>query len=279
MITARCAASKSPSSPDESRASFIINTRTDKKLWLFTNIGAELILAVEDIPEVKGKERAPTLASLIKLEAGEAVIAAMEADASGELIFFTETGMVKRTAASEYEVRVRRTAAITLKNDKLLRAEKFLDGASLLLITKLGMSIRIEAGSVPATGRVSGGVHGIKLDEGDSVAFALQLFDEGEVMIISERGYAKRTLAFEYELQGRNGKGLKTFDFKRNGSNGSAVAAAMYVREPFEFMIVQKHSAPTRMNTENIFIEPRLSKGMPVVASILDDYVTEAYKL
>jgi DNA gyrase subunit A len=270
---------KVPELSDESRASFIIPTRTDKKLWLFTNIGAELIIPVEDIPEVKGKERAPTLASLVKLETDETVIAAMEADTSGTLVFFTQNGFVKRTAAGEYDVRVRRTTAVTLKNDTLIRAEKLLDGASFLLITKLGMSIRIEAGSVPATGRVSGGVHGIKLDEDDSVVFALQLFDEGEVLLISDRGYAKRTLAFEYEQQGRNGKGLKTFDFKRNGSNGNSVAAALYVREPFDFMIVQKHSAPTRMNTENIFIEPRLSKGMPLVASILDDYVMEAYKL
>jgi DNA gyrase subunit A len=247
----------------------------DKKLWLFTN---PVLSSSSQSRISRVKARAPPRLrawSSLKQTNGHA---AMDADTSCTL------SSLRKTASSANRrrrvcVRVRRTTAVTLKNDTLIRAEKLLDGASFLLITKLGMSIRIEAGSVPATGRVSGGVHGIKLDEDDSVVFALQLFDEGEVLLISDRGYAKRTLAFEYEQQGRNGKGLKTFDFKRNGSNGNSVAAALYVREPFDFMIVQKHSAPTRMNTENIFIEPRLSKGMPLVASILDDYVMEAYKL
>jgi DNA gyrase subunit A len=91
-------------------------------------------------------------------------------------------------------------------------------------------------------------------------------------------GYAKRSFVFDYDLQGRNGKGLKTFDFKKNGSNGTKVAAAFFVTQPFEFEIEQFHGAKTSFNTEEVPIQKRADKGTLLVMVLLDDVVTGAYK-
>ncbi|MBQ9833497.1 MAG: DNA gyrase subunit A, partial [Clostridia bacterium] len=112
----------------------------------------------------------------------------------------------------------------------------------------------------------------------DSIIFFGQTSDEGEVLTITDRGYAKRSFVFEYEVQGRNGKGLKTFDFKRNGSNGMAIAAAFCVKEPFDFVIEQFHGTKTNINTEQVLIDSRAGKGTLLVMAMLDDVVTSAYK-
>ena len=91
--------------------------------------------------------------------------------------------------------------------------------------------------------------------------------------LVNLRGYGKRSFLFDYELQGRNGKGLKTFDFKKNGANGSSLAAVFHVREPFVFRIVQRHGAETPLSTEQVRIEARASRGSMLVAVVLDDDV------
>ena len=149
---------------------------------------------------------------------------------------------------------------------------------SILLITSQGMSIRFARDTVPEMGRVAAGVKGIRLEAGDQVVFAQQVGEDGEVLTISDRGYAKRSFVFDHELQGRNGKGLKAFDFKKNGSNGTAIAAALYVREPYNFTVEQKHGTVTRCNTEEVRIDNRAGKGDLLVMALLDDVVIGAHR-
>ena len=84
------------------------------------------------------------------------------------------------------------------------------------------MSIRFASDTVPVTGRASAGVKCIKLDDGDGVIFAGHVPEEGELLVATDRGYMKRSFIFDHEIQGRNGKGLQCFGFKKNGSNGNA---------------------------------------------------------
>lgn len=253
----------------------LIETATDRRLRFFTNQGACCTLAVEEIPETRPNTRPANLNALIAFEKNEAVAACLEEGAcTGKLYFYTRQGNVKCTDGAEYNTRTRRLAAISLREgDALLGVEPGLESA-ILLVTRQGMSIRFERESVPEMGRVSGGVKCVKLDLGDEVVFAGQVGEEGELLTISDRGYAKRSFIFDHELQGRNGKGLKAFDFKKNGSNGSAIAAALYVREPYSFIVEQKHGAQTSFNTEEVLIDSRAGKGMLLVMALLDDVVT-----
>ncbi|MDD6887656.1 MAG: DNA topoisomerase 4 subunit A [bacterium] len=262
----------------EDKPLFILETRSDKRIRLFTDQGAVLSLAADEIPETRATARAANLASLLPFEKNERILAAFPDEEAGDYLFYTRQGMVKRTAAAEYRLRVKRTAAITLREKDLVIGVERLTGDTLLLVTRLGMSIRFTTESVPAMGRVSGGVKCMKVEPGDAVCYAGQLPDEGELLVITDRGYGKRSFLFDYDVQGRNGKGLKTFDFKKNGSNGNCIAAVFHVCEPFPITIVQRHGAETTISTESVHIEPRAGKGSMLVAVVLDDDVVEVKK-
>ena len=259
-------------------ALFTFRARTNQRLWFFTNQGALLTLPIQDLPETKAGARPVNLAGILTFEEGEKIVSAFLEEEQGNLYFFTEQGLVKCTPAGQYVTRSKRIAAISLKEgDTLLNVQQRKE-QTVLLITRLGMSIRFDLDTVPEMGRVSGGVKCIKLEGEDKVITALQVAAEGEILCISDRGYAKRSLIFDYEIQGRNGKGLKTFDFKKNASNGSRLAAAFYVREPFDFTVVQRHGTHTVYNTEQVRIEARASRGSLLVLVMLDDDVVEVIR-
>ncbi len=259
---------------------FILDTQTDRRLFMFTDEGNCLILSVDEIPETRANAKAVNLNSLVQLEKNEHIIACFDSVGEDKLLLYTRKGNVKLTPGSEYDIRTKRTAAISLKDgDGLVAVEKVTGENSILMISRGGMSIRFEASAVPEMGKAAGGVKCMKLDDGDRVMFAAQIGDEGEILTVSDRGYAKRSLALDYEIQGRNGKGLKTFDFKKNGSNGTAVAAAFYVKEPYDVIITQFHGTETVINTESVLIEPRAGKGMLTVMTLLDDVVTGGRKV
>ncbi|MEL7609017.1 MAG: DNA topoisomerase (ATP-hydrolyzing) [Bacillota bacterium] len=266
--------------PDE-RVLWRFDTATGKRLRLFTDRGAALLINVEDIPETKATARPAGLSSLVTLEEGERIIAAFDDAAleSGELYFYTAGGYVKRSSAQEYLSRTKRIAAHSLKEgDEVIGVSGF-EGETILLISAHGMAIRFETDTVPVMGRVSAGVKCMKLEPGDRVVFARQTLDEGEIVLVTDRGYAKRCFVFDYDVQGRNGKGLKTFEFRKNGANGQRIAAAMYVREPYDFAVRQHHGTLMRFNTDQVLIEPRVSRGQLLVMALLDDVVVDAAKV
>ncbi len=194
---------------------------------------------------------------------------------AGRYIFYTRSGMVKSTAAEEYLTRVKRIAAINLKDDSLIGCDYVIDETelSLMLITKNGMGIRFEASAVPVTGRQTAGVHGMKLDEGDSIVYGGAITEEGEIITVTDRGYMKRSFVFDHDIQGRNGKGTICFGFKKNGSNGTELVAALHVTVPRDITVIQAHGEKTTVNSEEIKIEARAGKGQPAVMAMLDDVV------
>ena len=260
---------------------FIMETQTDRRLRFFTSHGNCLIIGVDELPETRLTAKATNLNSLVQLEKDEEIVACFDEVKGDTLVFFTALGNAKRTEGKEFDLRTKKTAAIALKDDDRVIAVEKQDATAgtVIMVSKGGMSIRFATDTVPVMGKGAGGVKCMKLDEGDRVIFAAQIADEGEILTISDRGYAKRSLVFDYEIQGRNGKGLKTFDFKKNGSNGTAIAAALYVKEPYDIVIRQFHGEETVVNTETVFIEQRPGKGMLTVMALLDDIVIGAKKI
>ena len=254
----------------------VYKTTTDETLRMFTDKGYMLSLPVSDIPEVKPSAKPTNLSALIPIETGEKVISSfIEERKAGRYIFYTRSGMVKSTAAEEYLTRVKRIAAINLKDDSLIGCDYVIDETelSVMLITKNGMGIRFEASTVPVTGRQTAGVHGMKLDEGDSIVYGGAITEEGEIITVTDRGYMKRSFVFDHDIQGRNGKGTICFGFKKNGSNGTELVAALHVTVPRDITVIQAHGEKTTVNSEEIKIEARAGKGQPAVMAMLDDVV------
>ena len=252
---------------------FVLPTRSDRQVHFFTDTGTVLTLRADEIPETRPTAKPVNLMSLVQFEKDEAIVAAYTDDFEGTFLFTTAMGMVKRTKATEYHLRTKRTGAINLKDGDRLLAVSPVTGDTLLLVTRLGMSIRFAMEEIPEQGRVAGGVRGIRLSEGDALLYAGQLPDEGELITITDRGYGKRSFLFDYELQARGGKGVKTFDFKKNGSNGTCLVGVCHVTEPYTLRLVQRHGTETAVSTEQVHIEQKAGKGIMLVAVVLDDDV------
>lgn len=127
------------------------------------------------------------------------------------------------------------------------------------------MSIRFREQEVNAMGRVSGGVRGIQLRDGDEVMAALWVIeDEGEILTITDLGYGKRTLLLDYPTQSRGGKGIVTFEFKegkRVKPNGSRIAGAFYCREPLHIIAYSQEGTAIAFDSEKAPINERKSIG------------------
>lgn len=254
----------------------VVSCKSNESIRLFTDRGAVLILKVQDIPETKPTARAANLVSIVELEKNETVLAAFPDTEEGEYLFVTQNGMCKRTRQAEFRLRTKRAQGIGLKDRDALFCVTECNEKSLLLVSRFGMSIRFDVDSIPCTGRTASGVIGIRLEDKDRVCFAQQTDEEGELLTLTDRGFGKRSFLFDYELQGRGGKGSKTFDLKKNGSNGTMLVYVAIVTDPYTLTIEQRHGAKTPLLTEQIHIEPKASKGQMLLAVVLDDDVVRA---
>lgn len=260
------------------RPIYVFETLTDKRIRLFSQSGMCYSINVSDIPETKQTARPTALSSLIHFDDTERIVFAACGDLDGEYMLCTKDGNLKFVQADDLQSRQKSISVIKFKeNDELISVEKR-QNDSVLVITAKGMSIRFPSDTIPTMGRASVGVKAIKLDEGDSVVFASQIGDDGEILFVSDCGYMKRCFVFDYDLQNRYGKGVKTFDFKRNGSNGTKLIWAGHITDPVSLIAVQKHGTETEFSSENVPIEARNGKGSPIVITVLDDVIERIIK-
>ncbi|MGI6150722.1 MAG: DNA gyrase/topoisomerase IV subunit A [Christensenellales bacterium] len=269
-------------SQEEGRTFFALDTRTDKRVQFFTNQGRMFSIDAEDIPEPKGKQLGSLPAALFAgWNDDEHVVAAFSFDSYPEdqnLLFFTKMGRAKRASLAAFETRSKKFTAIGLKEgDEVLSVVLDKGLKTVLMITAQGMSIRFPADTVPQMGRTAAGVKAIALEEGDLVLFADQVPDDAQMLLISDLGYAKRSLILDYECQKRNGKGQRTFEFRKNGANGTKLAVAILLEEPATFAVEQLRSGRTVFASEEVLVEKRQSRGLPLVMAMLDDVVIDAY--
>ncbi len=267
---------------EEGRVLFALDTRTDRRIRFFTNLGSMYSIDAEEIPEPKGKQLGSLPAALFAgWKDGERIVAAFFFDSYPEdksLLFFTKKGLAKRASLADFDTRNKKYAAIGLKDgDEVVSVAMDNGEPTVLMITTLGMSIRFPADSIPKMGRTAAGVKAIVLEVGDSVLFAGQIKDDGQMLLISDLGYAKRSLVLDYERQNRNGKGQRTFELRKSGANGTKLAAAIWLDGPATFAIEQLRSGRTVFASEEVLVEKRQSRGLPLVMAMLDDVVIDAY--
>ena len=248
----------------------IPQAQTDWKLLFFTDQGSCCQVTASQVPECRYRDRGLALAGLLAgLEKDERVIEILPlapGDWAGELLFATAKGQIKKSELAEYSVRKQRFAAIGLKNgDRLLSVTRLSGGESLLMVTKLGMAIHFSLHDVACIGRTAAGVKGMTLGPGDEVLRALVAGCEGELLLLTDKGYMKRCLMVDFEEQARGGKGLKCITLLKTGVNGESLVACELVKEPFRFTVVQKSGLATPLDTDSVHIEMRSGKGTPYV--------------
>ncbi|NGZ74326.1 DNA gyrase subunit A [Saccharibacillus alkalitolerans] len=214
----------------------LLDVSTLDRLLVFTQRGQFYLLPVHQIPEFKWKDNGTAIVNVIPLDKEERIVSIIPVkeleESEQSLVFTTRKGQVKRTLLRDYATkRSGGVAACKLgEGDEVLQVNLSDGDKDMLLVTAEGMSIRFSEQEVSAMGRVSAGVRGIQLKEGDFVAAALFVKgDDGEVLVVSDLGYGKRSMLLEYPSQSRGGKGIATFEFKegkRVKPNGSRLIGA-----------------------------------------------------
>jgi len=248
---------------------FEINTL--ENLLIFTSRGQYFLLPVHQIPEYKWKDAGTAIVNVIQVPKEDHIVSVIPVSNFEEpgksLVFVSRKGQVKRTELKDYVTK--RTGAVAAAKvaaeDSIIQVVMSDQEKDIVLITKDGMSIRFSEQEVNAMGRVSGGVRGIQLREGDEVVAALWVEnDEGEILTITDLGYGKRSLLLDYPVQSRGGKGMATFEFKegkRVKPNGSAIAGAFYCREPLLITAYSGDGQAYQIHTEKVPIGERKSIG------------------
>ena len=262
---------------------FLLSCTTAETLYFLTDKGNCYPLSVGKLAEIRPRDRGQLLSGVLAdIEDDEhllLLLSALPADMAGkpDLLFVTEKGTVKRSAAAEYAIRSKKFPALALKgDDRLIQVLPLESGADLLLITENGMSIRFPESAVPVQGRTAGGVKGIGLEAGDRVIWAGQLHEKEELVLFSDRGWGKRIPQIDFEVQNRAGRGVRCFAFNKNGASGRAVAAVWRGREDAQvnLMISQARSPVTVLPKNEILLQAKSGRGMPYVMAILDDVIT-----
>ena len=257
----------------------ITECKSNDNIFVFTDKGNFYQLSADSIPECRKRDKGTNLLRVFSgMEQNEAVVSLMTAAelfSCKNVVFVTRSGTVKATDAAEYNIKKSKAAAIKLKDgDTVLAVLCMQDGDSgLTIVSRKAMSLCIAPDDIPVTGRVTAGVKGMTLDNDDEAVFAAFTDGTGEIITISERGYAKRSFAFDYEPGSRARKGVKTFDFKKNGSNGTYLSSAMYVKEPYDIIIEMEKGDLNTANTEEIWIDDRFSQGKPLVMALLNNNI------
>jgi len=192
-----------------------IRTNTIDNLLVFTNKGKMYKILVDKLPIGTNVSKGQNVASLVNMEPEEKVVAAasMDRDLDAEyVVFITKKGLFKKTLLSEYKniKKSTGTQAIKIKEGDSISNVVFMKDEEFMMFTKLGMAIRFATKDIAPIGRVTSGVKGINLADGDEVISSFFIDDNTKaVAIIGKNGYGKKTDLIDFSAQGRGGKGVK----------------------------------------------------------------------
>ena len=201
----------------------LIYSSTHDMLLFFTNKGKIYSKKAYEIPEYGRTAKGLPIVNLLQLDKGEKIQTVVNIPENADdnyLFFITKMGIVKRTHVSEFQnIRNSGLIALTLRDGDELSNVLTTDGKQNILIgTHLGYAVCFNENDVRPMGRTAAGVRGINLRENDYVVGSEVIKPDDEVLVISEKGYGKRTPAKEYPVKGRGGKGVKTTNItEKNG--------------------------------------------------------------
>ena len=254
----------------------LMMTTTHHYVMFFTNTGRVYRLKAYEIPEAGRTARGTAIINLLQLMPVERITSVIPMSKFEErhcLMMATRKGLVKKTPIRDYaNVRKVGLAAISLRDDdELIEVKATDDKKDIILITKYGQCIRFKETDVRSTGRVSMGVRGINLLDGDEVV-AMQLNTQGYyLLVVSENGMGKRTSVSEFTCQNRGGKGVKCYKITEKTGN---VIGAKAVNEENEIMMITTEGIIIRLQCSDISILGRITSGLKLIN--LSDGVTVA---
>ena len=247
----------------------VIYTSSHDTLLFFTSLGMVYKLRAFQIPTYSRLAKGLPIVNLLNLDADEklaAVLCVREKDPEGFFIFGTRRGIVKKTPISEFKnIRTNGIKAILLNDGDELFTVAMTDGEKdIVLAASSGKGIRFSESDIRPMGRISAGVRGIKVEEPDRmIGMAIVNTDGDEIVMVTDKGYGKRTNVDSFRVQVRGGKGVKSINM--TSKNGKLVSLAA-IRGDEDLMIITDKGMIIRTRLDQILTVGRDAQGVKVIA-------------
>ena len=260
---------KGMSTNEEDFAEKLINAKTHDYIMFFTNKGKVYRIKGYEIPEFSRQSKGLPIINLLPLEKDEMIKSVINVDASEEenkfLIFVTKKGLIKRTLLKEFEsIRSNGKIAILLKEeDELINVQKSNGNNEIIIGASNGRAVRFNENEVRSMGRSSSGVKGI--DTNGSYVVGCEVITDPvnqQMLIVTEKGYGKKTNVFEYRLTHRGSKGVKTLNITEK--NGNLVLIRSVIGNE-DVLLITDGGIIIRLSLEKISTLKRATQGVRLI--------------
>ena len=246
----------------------LISMKTHDYILFFSNKGRVYRMKGYEVPEFSRQSKGLPIINLLQLDKDENISSIVEISASSDdikyLVFATKNGIVKRTDISEFNnIRKSGKIAIVLKeNDELISVRKTCGKDEVAIGANNGRMVRFVESEIRPMGRSSSGVKGIDLD--GSYVIGSEVVNPGqEILIITDKGYGKRTVIDEYRLTHRGSKGVKALNITEK--NGTMVALKRIESEEYDIVIVTDNGTIMKMPLNQVSLLRRATQGVRLI--------------
>ena len=247
----------------------VLFTSTHDDLLFFSSLGKVFKLKAFQIPYTSRTAKGLPIVNLLNFEENERIATVMninmEEQKEGFFIFATRQGIVKKTEISAFDnIRANGIKAILLNDDDELFKVAVTDGEKdIVLGASNGKGIRFSESDIRPMGRISAGVRGLKVEEGERmVGMAIVNTDGDEIVIVTENGYGKRTNVDAFRVQVRGGKGVKSLNITKK--NGKMIALTT-VRGDEDLLVITDKGMVIRTHLDQILTVGRDTQGVCII--------------
>ena len=279
---------KAATTRDSDFLEYIVSATNHQYMMFFTEKGKCFWLRVFEIPEGSKTAKGRAIQNLINIEPDDKIRAYIRTNDlkdtdyvnSMYLVMVTKNGIIKKTSLEQYSrPRVNGINAIEIREDDQLLEAKLTTGTSEIMIaTRGGKCIRFPEEKVRSVGRTSIGVRGIDLSEGDEVIGMIVVNDleKDSVLVVSERGYGKRTAVEDYRITNRGGKGVITLNITEKTGDLIAIQS---VTDEDGLMIINKSGVAIRMGMDDLRVMGRNTQGVRMINLKNNDEIAAVAKV
>ena len=264
---------------EEDFAKYILNTSTHDYILFFTDKGKVYRIKGYEVPEFSRQSKGLPIINLLPIEKDEnitAMLSVAKEEQNKYIVFCTQNGLIKRTLIEEFDsIRKNGKIAISLKDDDVLISANKTTGENEILIgSSNGRMIRFNENEVRVMGRTASGVKGIDLGDGKCVG--CEIANENQnILVITEKGYGKKTVVSEYRMTHRGSKGVKALNITEKNGN---IASFKIVNGDEDLIIVTDSGIIIRMPIEQISQTGRVAQGVRLI-NLKDDQLVSIVSL
>ena len=280
--------SKGSTTRDEDFIEYMFSASMHNTILLFTEFGKVFWLKVYQIPEGTKISKGRAIQDMVNIEPDDKIKAFINLTGkltdeeyinNNYIILCTKKGIIKKTLLEAYSrPRQNGVNAITVRDGDILLDAKLTNGISDILIgAKNGKAIRFNESIVRPIGRTASGVKGISIDDDDEVIGMICACDKtDDILVVSEKGFGKRSKLDDYRITNRGGKGVKTINITEKTGN---LIAIKNVNDENDLMIINKSGIVIRLSVDSLRVMGRATQGVKLINLKDDDFIAAVTKV